>query len=322
MRLMLGGARELAGLLLAGLLCSTAPGMAQTDAHGDIAPSLVHLRIEAQDKLGVPKEGKATGFLVTADGQVLTVYHLISGLGEVVAETVKITARVGRRGENPGDFDESAAVVSALPELDLLLLKISQGLDDYKPVRLGSSRTLPLDTRLLTSGFPENLERWVDDGALRSKQGPGGTLWGTDMEFLGGQSGSPVYRETGEVVGVVKGQLRGASNKSFFVPIDLADPLLIPLRLEAIEQRIAAVPKECRICVNATPIRPGLCPSALTCSGWSVPGEASGVTAPEGASDEEIGELLSKGWSSPLQIMQDEATNFADCRLSWKIECR
>jgi hypothetical protein len=308
MPVMLGKARMLVGLLVAGLLTGT-PGGARADAHGDIAASLVHLRIEAMDKLGVPKEGKATGFLVTADGQVLTVYHLVSGLGEVVGETVKITARVGRRGENPADFNETAAVVSALPELDLLLLKISQGLDDYKPVELGSSRSLALDARLLTSGFPENLDRWQDDGALRSKQGPGGTLWGTDMEFLGGQSGSPIYLEDGAVVGVVKGALRGASNKSFFVPIDLADPLLIPLRLEAIEKRIAAIPKECRICVSATPS--GLCAgSTQGCSDWSIAGVTTGEDAASG------------GWSAPMQIVKDGATDFAECKIRWKVECR
>jgi hypothetical protein len=310
-----------AALVLAGLILIVASRPALADPHGDIAPSLVHLRIEAIDKLGIPKEGKATGFLVTEDGQVLTVYHLISGLGEVVGETVKITARVGRRGANPTDFGESAAVVSALPELDLLLLKISQGQEAYKPVRLGSSRSLPLAARLLTSGFPENLELWQSDGALRSKQGPGGTLWGTDMEFLGGQSGSPIYLDTGEVVGVVKGQLSGASNFSFFVPIDLADPLLIPLRLEAIERRIASIPKECRVCVMATPIVGGLCSRTLGCSDWSVAGDASGVTPAEGP-DGEAWEQEAKGWSGPLQIMQNDTNDFADCMVRWKIECR
>nr|WP_246714083.1 serine protease [Rhizobium sp. BK212] len=299
----------LVGFLLAGVVLIAAPRPVRADAHSDMAPSLVHLRIEAMDNLGNPKEGKATGFLVTAGGQVLTVYHLISGLGDIVHETVKITARVGRQGTNPADFVESAAVVSALPELDLLLLKISQGQETYKPVRLGSSRSLQLGTRLLTSGFPENLELWQSDGALRSKQGPGGTLWGTDMEFLGGQSGSPIYLDTGEVVGVVKGQLSGASNFSFFVPIDLADPLLIPLRLEAIEQRIAAIPKECRICVSATPT--GLCSgNTQGCSEWSQAGAATGE------------EASSSGWSAPIQIIRDATPSFADCKIRWKVECR
>ncbi|RWO88573.1 serine protease [Mesorhizobium sp.] len=309
MRLTLGRARVFAGLLLAGLALIAVPHSARGDVHSDMALSLVHLRIEAIDKLGNPKEGKATGFLVTADGQVLTVYHLISGLGEVVVETVKITARVGRRGVNPTDFTESAAVVTALPELDLLLLKISQGQEAYKPVRLGASRTLALEAPLLTSGFPENLDLWPDDGALRSKQGPGGTLWGTDMEFLGGQSGSPIYLNTGEVVGVVKGQLIGASNKSFFIPIDLADPLLIPLRLEAIWQRLRAVPKgQCRVCVSATPT---LCAgNTQACSDWSTAGALTGA------------DPNSAGWSEPIQIIKDTSAGFADCKIRWKVECQ
>lgn len=289
---------------LVSVMCADRPALAQA-AVQEVAQSLVHLHLEAVNSVGAPLEGLGTGFIVSGDGQVLTANHLLAGLGPYVPETLKITARVGQRGE---PFDVKAAVINALPTLDLLLLKLSVGPTPYKPVKLGSTRSVDLLTNIGTSGFPLNQPGiWVDTGKVQSQEGLGGSLWGTSMSFNAGQSGSPVYLENGTVIGVVKGQLTG-SNINFFVPIDFADPLLIPLRLGELEKRISEIPKECRVCFSA--IGSAICSGERrSCSAWSKAGEASG----------ELGE---GGWSEPLQIIQSDAAGFADCKLKWKLECR
>ncbi len=286
------------------LMCPSRPAAAQ-EVIQEVAESLVHLRVEAVNSVGVPLEGQGTGFIVSEDGQVLTVNHLLLGLGPYVPETLKITGRVGQRGE---PFDVKAAVINALPTLDLLLLKLSIGPNPYKPVKLGSTRSVDVLTNIGTSGFPLNQPGiWVDTGKVQSREGLGGSLWGTSMSFNAGQSGSPVYLENGAVIGVVKGQLSG-SNINYFVPIDFADTLLIPLRLGELEKRISEIPRECRVCFSAN--GSAICSGDnRSCSEWSKPGAATGEEGQD-------------GWSDALQIIQNGDPGFADCKLKWKLECR
>lgn len=303
----------------AGLQCEA---LAQADVI--IAPSLVNLSASAISGVGTPLEGRATGFIVTGDGQVLTVNHFLTGLKDALPDTIKISARVGERG--PPFPILNVAVINALPELDLLLLKLPLGSAPYTPVTLGSSRDVALSTPIRTSGFPFADELpgiWLDDGKVRSQQGPGGSLWGTDMGFNAGQSGSPVYLDDGKVIGVVKGQLGSTSNINFFTPIDFADPLLLPVRFAAMEEQLAAIqkrlettPKECRVCMRAE--GNSICSHSIqtqSCSEWISRSSNAGSTA--GAPGWEA-----EGWTAPLQIVQSSGTGFAECKLSWKLECQ
>ena len=102
-----------------------------------IRPSLVYLKATAkgasETETGVTKETNATGFVVSDDGLILTVYHLISKLGDVVPETVEIEARIGEKNANL----RRATIVDVSINTDLLLLKIPPNINKYTKVTLG-----------------------------------------------------------------------------------------------------------------------------------------------------------------------------------------
>jgi hypothetical protein len=58
------------------------------------------------------------------------------------------------------------------------------------------------------------------------------------MSFGAGQSGSPIYDETGKLLGVAKGTLSGSSATNYFIPIEFADPLLTSLRMKELTNSV------------------------------------------------------------------------------------
>ena len=211
--------------------------------HNTMRKSLVYLKASgigaSGAATGVPQEATGTGFLVSDDGFILTTYHLLSKLGDVVPETVKIEANIGAKVVV---FDIIAAPVNAVPELDLLMLKIPPGIDPYIPVKLGSLSDANSASDVLTSGFNKTVNYHKDVGSVGSKDTSSGYLWAVnDMPFAAGQSGSPVYTPEGVVIGVAKGQAIDSPDINYIIPIQLADSLLAHLRVAELQSKIIAL---------------------------------------------------------------------------------
>lgn len=200
--------------------------------HDQIRNKLVYLHAKGQVLSGPNAsnfvDSFASGALVSSDGLVLTVYHLISELGDVDPRTVTIEARIA---EKTADV-RPAAIVDAAINTDLMLLKLSPAANPYPAVALGSAVTHNDSNSIYTSGFPKNLDYRKLEGKVESRSGPGGYLWATSLRFNAGQSGSPVYNDQGEVIGIVKGDM---DNIGFIIPIGYADALLAQIRLREIQ---------------------------------------------------------------------------------------
>jgi S1-C subfamily serine protease len=232
-------------LMLAVFFCvvgmtGTANAQDNEAAHAAMKKSLVYLKASGTGAsgpiAGVPMEATGTGFLVSDDGFILTTYHLLSELGDVVPETVKIEASIGRKAIV---FELTAAPVNSVPELDLLLLKIPPDDTGYTPVKLGSLADANSASDILTSGFNKPVGHHKDSGSMGSKDTPSGYLWTVnDMPFEKGQSGSPVYTLNGNVIGVAKGQAVDSPSINYMIPIQLADSLLAHLRVAELRDTI------------------------------------------------------------------------------------
>jgi S1-C subfamily serine protease len=197
-------------MLAAYLVLIVASGLAQVAAAQTVDASLhdrarlstVYLRATGRTITGVPLENVATGFFVNDRGNILTVNHLLAGLGDVDPESIKIEGRVGSKNSNA----LTASIYDAKPNRDLLLLDVDDTdagaalcvNPDFRPQRL--ARTL------FTVGFPKVLPIVFGEGKIISSGGPNGS-WITNIAFEGGQSGSPIYDEHGTVIGLAKGQL-------------------------------------------------------------------------------------------------------------------
>ncbi|MEG2804925.1 DegQ family serine endoprotease [Stenotrophomonas sp.] len=161
--------------------------------------------------------GMGSGFIISADGYVLTNYH-------VVADASEVKVKLGDRREF------TAKVIGSDQQYDVALLKIdAKGLPT---VRVGDSNTLKPGQWVVAIGSPFGLDHSVTAGVVsavgRSTGGPDQRyvpFIQTDVAINQGNSGGPLLNTRGEVVGI-NSQIFSASGGymgiSFAIPIDLA----------------------------------------------------------------------------------------------------
>ncbi len=163
----------------------------------------------------VPVHGLGSGFIVSADGLILTNAHVVADAREV---TVKLTDR----------REFKARVLGSDARTDVAVLRIeARGLPT---VQLGDSRALRPGDWVLAIGSPFGFENTVTAGVVSAT---GRTLPDdsavpfiqTDVAVNPGNSGGPLFNARGEVVGInsqIYSQSGGYQGLSFAIPIDLA----------------------------------------------------------------------------------------------------
>jgi serine protease Do len=168
----------------------------------------------------IPKQhgmqhAQGSGFLISADGLVLTNAHVVDGAKEV---TVKLS-----------DHREyKAKVLGADRSSDIAVLKIDG--HELPTVTLGNSDQLGVGDYVLAIGEPFGLEETATAGIVSAK---GRSLPGdgyvpfiqTDAAVNPGNSGGPLFDANGSVVGInaqIYSNSGGFQGVSFAIPINLA----------------------------------------------------------------------------------------------------
>ena len=157
-----------------------------------------------------------SGFIISADGYVLTNHHVVDG-----ADEVKVTL--------PDRRELTAKVVGSDQQYDVALLKVeAKGLPT---VRIGNSATLKPGQWVVAIGSPLGLDHSVTAGIVSAVGRSASAeqryvpFIQTDVAINQGNSGGPLLNTRGEVVGInsqifsVSGGYMGIS---FAIPIDLA----------------------------------------------------------------------------------------------------
>ena len=165
-----------------------------------------------------------TGFLVSADGDVITNNHVIAPeeLGGRVADEILVQLDDKRQFK--------ARVVARDPQTEVALLHIdAHGLT---PAILGNSETLEVGEWVVAIGEPYGLSSTVTAGIVSAKGRRGDELghmnngyWDfiqTDAAINPGNSGGPLYNMRGEVVGINTAINARAQGLAFAVPINMA----------------------------------------------------------------------------------------------------
>ena len=161
--------------------------------------------------------GTGSGFVISADGYLLTCYH-------VVSDAVKVQVNLGGKSY-------PATVLSTNAKLDLALLQISaKGL---VPLPLANSNAVEVGQEVRAFGFPL-LTELGDDLKVTRGSVAGISLRDTskviqvDAAINPGNSGGPLVNELGEVVGVVNAKLVGAAVTAvaFAVPINYSKTMV------------------------------------------------------------------------------------------------
>ncbi len=171
------------------------------------------------------EQSGGTGFIVEADGYVLTNNHVIDG-----AEKVEVSV---------GETDVyKAKVVGRDPATDLALLKID-GTKPFPTLPLGDSDRIRVGEWVMAIGDPLQFDKTVTVGVISGKgRAPGlsnvtrsfENLIQTDAAINFGNSGGPLVNVAGEVIGINTAISRMAQNIGFAVPINVARRLLPQLK--------------------------------------------------------------------------------------------
>ncbi len=167
----------------------------------------------------VPRGGvsQGTGFIISADGYVLTNHHVVDGADEIV---VRLTDR----------HELEAELVGSDPLSDVALLKVKgQGLPVLK---IGDSRSLKPGQWVLAIGSPFGFEHSVTAGIVsgvgRRSLDPSQQyvpFIQTDVAINRGNSGGPLLNVRGEVIGInsqIFSNSGGYMGVSFAIPIEVA----------------------------------------------------------------------------------------------------
>jgi len=169
--------------------------------------------------------GSGSGFVVSADGLILTNNHVING-----ATAIRVTFEDGR--------ELAATVVATDAQHDLALVRVTA--TGLTPLALGDSGALtvgevaiaigsPLGTfsDTITQGIVSGLGRTIDVGETGTRRTTHLTgLIQTDAAINPGNSGGPLLDAAGKVIGIVTASASNSQGVGFAVPIAVALPLI------------------------------------------------------------------------------------------------
>ena len=156
--------------------------------------------------------GVGSGFILNADGYVMTNAHVVDGADEVIVTLV-----------DTREF--KAKLIGADKKSDIALVKIDAS--GLPAVRIGDVARLKVGEWVIAIGSPFGLESTVTAGIVSAKARDTGDLplIQTDVAINPGNSGGPLINMRGEVVGVnsqIYSRSGGFMGISFAIPIDEA----------------------------------------------------------------------------------------------------
>ncbi|TBH45435.1 serine protease [Rhizobium leguminosarum] len=194
--------------------------LAQAQEPG-VADAVVYI-MAGYDKDGTfVKVFEASGFLVNADGWIVTSRHLT----EVAVPTDRARSFRAAVGSRTAPTSEVFDVPGPMLSSDVAMLRFSPALNKKWPslkILLGSPN---LSQAVEAYGFPLGQDVAIRPGAVTSLLGPNGTIQ-VNAGLAPGMSGGPVViNGTHCVIGVVAGG-SGYPNYDFFTPVQSARPLL------------------------------------------------------------------------------------------------
>lgn len=177
------------------------------------------------------QRGMGSGFITSADGQVITNAHVVAG-----ADTVQVTLKDGR--------SFSGEVMGADPVTDVAVIKI-QADEDLPVANLSDSERIQPGEWAIAIGNPLGLDNTVTAGIISATGRSSGEVGvpdkrvdfiQTDAAINPGNSGGPLLNTSGEVIGMNTAIISGAQGLGFAIPINdvqrIADQLVANGKVE------------------------------------------------------------------------------------------
>ncbi len=162
------------------------------------------------------ERGTGSGFILSADGRILTNAHVVNG-----ADKVQVVLKDGRR------FQGKVLGKDELTDVAVVQIQASS----LPTVTLGNSEQLQPGEWAIAIGNPLGLDNTVTNGII-SATGRSSNLIGapdkrvsyiqTDAAINPGNSGGPLLNARGEVIGMNTAIIQGAQGLGFAIPISTA----------------------------------------------------------------------------------------------------
>jgi serine protease Do len=174
---------------------------------GDRVPSEPRQQIE---------RGSGSGFIINANGQILTNSHVVNG-----TNTVTVKLKDGRTFQGHVQGED--------PVTDVAVVKIDA--NNLPIIAVGNSDVLQPGEAVIAIGNPLGLDNTVTSGIIsatgRSASDIGASdkrvdYLQTDAAINPGNSGGPLLNIRGEVIGMNTAIIRGAQGLGFAIPINTA----------------------------------------------------------------------------------------------------
>lgn len=168
---------------------------------------LIDVRTSADARQG-------SGFIVAADGLILTNYHVMRD------------ARSARVKLASGDVYDRVTILAQDERRDMAVLRIAGF--NLPTLPLGNSDSVRIGSPIMLIGSPLGLENTVSSGIVsgRRQEPEGFQLLQITAPASQGSSGGAVIGGGGSVVGIAVSQLLAGQNLNFAVPINYARGLL------------------------------------------------------------------------------------------------
>ncbi len=177
------------------------------------------------------REGQSlgSGFIISADGYVVTNNHVVSPEGSGTVEEITVTM--------PDGTEYEATLVGTDPQSDLAVLKISGG-KAFPFVNFGDSSQARVGDWVVAIGNPFGLGGTVTSGIVSSvlrNTGSGAydRYIQTDAAINRGNSGGPLFDMQGNVIGInnaIYSPSGGSVGIGFAIPAETAAPIVDKLR--------------------------------------------------------------------------------------------
>lgn len=187
-------------------LSADAASMTPAQIADQATPSIVLIKVP---------NGLGSGFVVSADGRIVTNMHVIRDAKEATIVTAD------------GKEYTNIAVLALDVAHDVVLLR-AVGATGLKPLSLGDSTTARPGQHVVAIGHPLGLGNTVSDGLVSAvRELPNKlTLLQISAPISPGSSGGPVMDDQGSVIGISTLVVSGGQNLNFVVPINVVRPLL------------------------------------------------------------------------------------------------
>lgn len=145
----------------------------------------------------VPQEGAGSGFVIDAQGHILTNYHVVAGAQQ-------IDVILGDRSQY------QARVIGGDQRNDIALLEVNARGKTFKALPLGDSRAIQVGQRVLAIGNPFGFQSTLTTGVVSAL---GRTVRTSETTFIDdaiqtdaainrGNSGGPLLNSSGQVIGI------------------------------------------------------------------------------------------------------------------------